>query len=343
MTAAEHRPDFSAALRESEEGYRFLAETVPVQIWTALPDGHLDYVTEQTASRLGRTAQQLLAEGWQNVVHPEDLESAIERWTHALATGQTYEVEFRLKLASGEYAWHLARAVPQRNAAGGVVRWFGTNTNIDEQRDQQRQTQLLLEQVAQQNRLLVLESEIGAVLTRSGSLRDGLTACAEAVVRHLDAAFARVWTVNEAGTFLELQASAGMYRHLDGPHGRVPVGQLKIGKIAAERKPHLTNQVVGDPLVAEQAWAVREGMVAFAGYPLVLGDTLLGVIAAFARRSFSASTLLALRSVAHSVAQAIERHRGKRRSVSAQIGWRRRSRASAMEWSRPTRRGRSRS
>ncbi len=311
MTAAEHRPDFSAALRESEEGYRFLAETVPVQIWTALPDGHLDYVTEQTASRLGRTAQQLLAEGWQNVVHPEDLESAIERWTHALATGQTYEVEFRLKLASGEYAWHLARAVPQRNAAGGVVRWFGTNTNIDEQRDQQRQTQLLLEQVAQQNRLLVLESEIGAVLTRSGSLRDGLTACAEAVVRHLDAAFARVWTVNEAGTFLELQASAGMYRHLDGPHGRVPVGQLKIGKIAAERKPHLTNQVVGNPLVAEQAWAVREGMVAFAGYPLVLGDTLLGVIAAFARRSFSASTLLALRSVAHSVAQAIERHRGE--------------------------------
>ena len=70
-----------------------------------------------------------------------------------------------------------------------------------------------------------------------------------------DAAFARIWTLNEAKDVLELQASAGMYTHLDGPHSRIPVGQFKIGLIARDREPHLTNQVVGDPRVNDQSWA----------------------------------------------------------------------------------------
>src|SRR4051812_14953708 len=101
------------ALREQEKRYQFLAETGPVQIWTSLPDGQLDYVTAQTASHFGRSVAELLRDGWRNVVHPDDLGLAIERWTRSLSTGEVYEVEFRLLLASGEYAYHLARAVPQ--------------------------------------------------------------------------------------------------------------------------------------------------------------------------------------------------------------------------------------
>lgn len=140
------------ALRESEARYRFLAETIPVHIWTALPDGRLDYVTEQTARRFGLTPERLLDEGWQNVVHPDDLPRAGERWGHALATGETYEVEFRLRLADGTYASHLARAVAQRDPGGAIVRWFGTNTNIEEQHEQQRRTVALLDEVAEQAR-----------------------------------------------------------------------------------------------------------------------------------------------------------------------------------------------
>jgi PAS domain S-box-containing protein len=121
------------ALRESEERYKFLAESIPVQIWTALPDGRLDYVTEQTARYLGLSSAQLLDEGWQNIVHPDDLPSVVEKWKHSLATGDLYEVEFRLKLADGKYARHLGRAIAQRGAGGKIVRWFGTNTNIDVQ------------------------------------------------------------------------------------------------------------------------------------------------------------------------------------------------------------------
>jgi PAS domain S-box-containing protein len=134
----------------SEEHYRALAESVPVQIWTSLPDGKLDFVTEQTARTFGLTAADLLRDGWKDVVHPEDLGVAVEHWTHSLSTGAPYEVEFRLKLADGSYACFLARAVPQRTADGKIVRWLGTNTNIEEQREERRRVQALLDEVVQQ-------------------------------------------------------------------------------------------------------------------------------------------------------------------------------------------------
>lgn len=139
-----------AALKDRDDRYRFLTENIPVQIWTALPDGRLDYVTDRTARHFGLTPERLLDEGWQNVVHPEDLPRAIERWMHSLSTGETYEVEFRLRLADGRYAFHLARAVAQRSESGQIVRWFGTNTDIDEQREEQRRVRALLEEVASQ-------------------------------------------------------------------------------------------------------------------------------------------------------------------------------------------------
>lgn len=137
-----------------EQRYRFLAEISPVQLWTALPNGSLDYVTDQTAERLGLTRERLLADGWQNVVHPDDLPFAIERWIKALRTGDPYEVEFRLKLANGEYAWHLVRATAQRDTSGSIVRWFGTNTNIETERAQQARVQALLSEVEQKASLL---------------------------------------------------------------------------------------------------------------------------------------------------------------------------------------------
>src|SRR5579871_187320 len=90
-------------------------------------------------------------------------------------------------------------------------------------------------------RLAALSSDIAFALTQPAELSDVLLRCAQAVVDRLDAAFARIWTLNPSTQILELQASAGMYTHTNGPHGRVAVGTLKIGKIAEERKPHLTN------------------------------------------------------------------------------------------------------
>ena len=163
------------------------------------------------------------------------------------------------------------------------------------------------EALNERTRIAQLTADIGIALTQGVSLRDMLQRCANAIVQHLDAAFARIWTHNEKERVLELQASAGMYSHTDGPHGRVPVGQFKIGLIAEERQPHLTNDVIGDPRVGDQEWAKREGMVAFAGYPLIVAGHLVGVVAMFARQPLSEAVLQALSASASGIAVGIER------------------------------------
>ncbi len=152
-----------------------------------------------------------------------------------------------------------------------------------------------------------LIADIGIALNADSTLSAILQTCAEAVVRHIDVAFARVWTLDRQRSVLVLRSSAGLYTHLDGPHSRVPVGELKIGMIAAERRPHLTNDVANDPRVSDKEWAKREGMIAFAGYPLIVGDRLVGVLAMFSRRVLGDETLAMLASVAQMIATGIAR------------------------------------
>ncbi|MCQ4574236.1 MAG: EAL domain-containing protein [Candidatus Brocadiales bacterium] len=156
-------------------------------------------------------------------------------------------------------------------------------------------------------RLAVLGADVVRALTTGITLQSMLQRCAEAMVRHLDAAFARIWTLDKEKNVLELQASAGMYTHIDGPHSRVPVGTLEIGLIAKERKPHLTNDVISDPRVSDKEWARREGMVAFAGHPLIVENQLVGVMAMFAVKTLAKETTEALASVADEIALGIQR------------------------------------
>jgi PAS domain S-box-containing protein len=191
-------------------------------------------------------------------------------------------------------------AAPIRDATGDVIGSVLVFRDISERRGHEAA-------LAERMRLLALNAAVGEALVQGNGLGAMLHHCAEALVEHLDGAFARIWTVNEAEDVLELRASAGMYTHLDGPHSRVPVGQYKIGLIAQERKPHLTNAVVGDPRVSDQEWARQEGMVAFAGYPLVVDGRLVGVMAMFARHELTDATLEAMASVADEIAVGIER------------------------------------
>jgi signal transduction histidine kinase len=157
----------------------------------------------------------------------------------------------------------------------------------------------------------MLRTDIGVALTAGGTARGMLQRCAEALVLHLNAAFARIWTLDEERGVLELQASAGQYTHIDGPHSRVPLGQLKIGRIAQERKPVATNDVISDPQIHDRAWAAREGMVAFAGHPLIVDNHVIGVMALFFRHPLTDFTLDDLAAVADAIAQGLERLRAE--------------------------------
>ena len=117
----------------SEARYRFLTNAIPQQVWTARPDGGRDYVNQRILEFFERTPEQLLEWGGQDVVHPDDLDLCLEHWRNSLETGETYEIEFRMRRASdGEYLWHLGKALPLKDPSGKVLKWFGTTTDISE-------------------------------------------------------------------------------------------------------------------------------------------------------------------------------------------------------------------
>lgn len=122
------------ALKESENRYRQLGEGISHQVWTANPNGRLDYVNSKTLRYFNKTHVELIGEGWQNVVHPDDLAESIKRWSHSIETGEYYEVEFRLRSGDGQYRWHKSRATCGRDTSGEITKWFGTNTDIDDQK-----------------------------------------------------------------------------------------------------------------------------------------------------------------------------------------------------------------
>jgi diguanylate cyclase (GGDEF)-like protein len=163
-------------------------------------------------------------------------------------------------------------------------------------------TQFLIEQVD----LTRLAANISVTLDKNDKLPVLLVQCAEILVRHLDVAYTRIWTLNEAENVLELQASAGMYTHLDGSYIRVPVEKVKMGRIIQTRQPHLTNAVFDDPYISDREWAKQEGMVAFAGYPLVVDSSVVGVMAMFARKPLAEGVLAQLASIADGIAQCIQ-------------------------------------
>jgi PAS domain S-box-containing protein len=204
----------------------------------------------------------------------------------------------------------LERRVTERTAALTTSEEALREANRELHREIAQRTRAE-ESLNERVRISTLNTEVALALNAAAGPRDMLQQCAELIVRHLEVALARVWLLNEATQTLELQASAGCYTRLDGGHSRVRVGQHQIGLIAQEKKPHLTNSLQTDPRVTDKQWAAREGMVAFAGYPLLLEGRVLGVLALFARRALPEDILKAVGSVADSIALGIERKRAQ--------------------------------
>jgi PAS domain S-box-containing protein len=127
----------------SESRFRFMLNAIPQQVWTAKADGALDYVNQVICDDFGYSTEDIVGQGWQAFIHPDDLQNCLNKWIRALETGTEYLVEFRLKFKDGNYIWHLARAVPFAENKE-ITLWLGTNTNIDLQKmNEQRKDEFL--------------------------------------------------------------------------------------------------------------------------------------------------------------------------------------------------------
>ncbi len=236
---------------------------------------------------------------WLDYVHPQDRSQFAAKKDLLIKTGSA-ELEYRFKLADGVYIFVRDRGYALFDAEGKIKRILGL---IEDITDQKRTEEQLRESLC----FAKLNGEINSVMILGRNLHNTLNSCAKALVNHLNVAFARIWTLNKSENVLELQASAGMYTHLNGVHSRIPVGKLKVGLIASNRMPHLTNDVAKDPLISDKEWAQREEITAFAGYPLIVEEHLIGVMCVFARRCLSDLTLQAMGSVSNAIANGIAR------------------------------------
>jgi len=144
------------ALKQSEEQMRQLSDFMPQMVWATKPDGYHDFYNRGWFEFTGLTYEETKAEGWAKLLHPEDYERAWQIWNNSLNTGEYYEIEYRMRRYDGEYRWLLARATPFRNEAKEIVRWFGTCTDIH---DQKNSAERLEEMVKERTRELQRSNE----------------------------------------------------------------------------------------------------------------------------------------------------------------------------------------
>ncbi len=287
---------------------RGLVEGLDGIVWEMdAASGRFTYVSPQAERIVGYPPERWYDDPgfWtERLVHPADRESAASQRASAAAECRDHQLEYRAVGAQGRTVWlnDVARVESGPDGRPRLLRGVMVDVTGPKEAERGREEQV---------RHAALSAAVSAALAEGGSVDALLQRCAAAVVQHLGAAFARVWLLNPSEPVLDLRASAGLYTHLNGAHGRVPVGSFKIGLIAEERTPHLTNDVQNDPRVSDKEWARREGMVAFAGYPLLAEGRLMGVMAMFARHRLGESALEALRTVADRIAVVIERKRAE--------------------------------
>jgi PAS domain S-box-containing protein len=128
-----------------EERLRLLIDTIPAIVWSKLPDGSADFLNRNFREYTGLTLEEGMGWGWMNAFHPDD--RLTEEWRAALAAGKPFEKEARLRRADGEYHWFLLRAVPVRDGARNIVRWFGTTIDIEDRKRGEDRVRLIIDTI----------------------------------------------------------------------------------------------------------------------------------------------------------------------------------------------------
>jgi len=249
-------------------------------------DWRVVYVNEPGARLTGRTREALIGRNlWQEF--PDAVGTPFYAHHQRAMTERTavsFE-EFHPTLGK----WFATRAYPTREGLAMHTQ------DVTVRREAEAQ-------LARQAAHSKLRADVSDALAVSDTLRAILQRCCQSAVDRLGVSFARIWLHNPDERMLELSASAGLYTHIDGGHARVPVGKFKIGLIAEEKLAHLTNDVQSDPRVGNPEWAKQEGMVSFAGYPLLADGDVIGVFAMFGKERLAFDILVALGSISDAIA-----------------------------------------
>jgi PAS domain S-box-containing protein len=315
---------------------RRLFWTAPDAIVVADYDGTVQWVNPAMEGLINFSSDKLHGGLLVDFAHADDRTRMSAGIRNVAERGAVRELEVRVRCQDESFKtvlWNATAITDSRT-------FYAVATDVTERRraeqEKERETRAIIdclaqeiddatdrhlahEALAEQAHLTALIADVGTVLTRAGTLREMLQACAEALLRHLRAPSARIWTLDTDSQTLELEASAGLYTHPTSPYRRIPMGKYRIGLIAEERRPCLCNSISDDLQIADPEWARRQRLTAFAGQPLIVADRVVGVMALYSRTTLSDSVLTALASIADSVAVAIQRQRAETEMTRAKL------------------------
>ncbi len=165
------------SLRKSEDYLQLAIDTIPGLVWTSLPDGHIEYLNRRWLDYTGMKQEDAKGWGWQVAIHPDDLPGLAIYWKSILATGVAGEYEARLRRSDGQFRWFLFRGVPLRDEEGAVVKWYGTNTDIEDRHASEHVVRGHLDALTQMLEVLAQERDpdqlpkhvVNTILTRLGA------------------------------------------------------------------------------------------------------------------------------------------------------------------------------
>ncbi|RYG69218.1 PAS domain S-box protein, partial [bacterium] len=294
-----------AALRESEaRNAAILATALDCIIATDAESRIMEWnpAAERT---FGHTRAEAIGRSLPELIIPARLRDA--HWNglqHYLATGEGPILGQRIEVpalhADGhEFPAELSVTVIE---GGGTAMFSAYLRDITEQ----KRAAEILEAHA---RLATLIADVGLALTRSDSMDEILGTCTDSIVTHLDAAVARIWTLNELDNVMELGAGSGDGADPNLNDERVRMGSRGVGSVFALGTPYHTDRLIGDPLWGDEAWVARERLGSFAGFPLTVENRMLGYVAMYGKHPLSPDEIRALGSVADALALGVKRKR----------------------------------
>jgi PAS domain S-box-containing protein len=293
------------ALRESEQRFRQLADAMPQIVWTARPDGNIDYLNRRWTEFTGLPPT-LGNDGWGSILHPDDARPAGERWAASVATGTPFEMEIRLlNQQQHTYRWHLVRTVAVRDESGKVVRWFGTGTDIDEQKRIEESSRYLAEASAALASVVDYES----TLQKVANLAVPYFADWSAVDIAEDGSVRRLAVAHRDPEKIRLAHE--LMRHYP-PDPQAPSGVVAVLRTG---KPEIVSEITDDLLVegakdGQHLSLIRLlGLKSYVCVPLVVSGKTFGALTfatAESGRRYTPAELALATDLAHRAAVAIE-------------------------------------
>lgn len=282
------------ALHQSEERMSALLNAIPDTMFRHRVDGtYLD--VKARSGDLLIPAAQMLGKKLGDLPIPQAMQQQLLSLIQtAVATGELQTYEHELSKPDGVHTFETRIVKSGVDEAVCIVR------DITER----KQAELVL---LSRSRQTALAADVGLAFTQAGRLSSMLQQCAAAIAQHLDAALTRIWLLNPVENTLELQVSAGSCTNREGLPKQVPITSIPIGQIAQKRQPYLVNNLLNEPEICPPEWAQQEGIVAFAGYPLIVENQLVGAMTMFSCQPISEEIFNALASVADEMALGIER------------------------------------